>query len=258
MNLKFFTVARDKSDFNVDLNYYKKLNKIFIENKFKIVINSAAIVDINVCEYKKQEAAKINTKLVKYLSEKSKMYKFKLVQISTDHVYRGNRKKSNKEISKLFPVNNYAKTKIDAEKFLLKLKKFLIIRTNFTGRKKNSFIDWIISSIREKKNIYLFNDMFTSTLDVDTCSKFIIKLSMINSKGIFNLGSKDILSKEKFGVKVAKNLKKKIIYQSISCDIQKVKRGKYLGLDVRKIEKKLNCKMPTSNRSIINLMKEYK
>ena len=43
----------------------------------------------------------------------------------------------------------------------------------------------------------------------------------------------------------------------MSCDIQKVKRGKYLGLDVRKIEKKLNCRMPTANRSIINLLKEY-
>ena len=100
--------------------------------------------------------------------------------------------------------------------------------------------------------------MHTSTLDVDTCSKFIIKLSMINSKGIFNLGSRDVLSKENFGVKVAKYLKKKIIYQSTSCDIQKVKRGKYLGLDVKKIEKKLGCKMPTSNRSIVNLLKEYK
>ncbi len=258
INVKFFTVARNKSDFNIDLNYYKKLNRLFIENKFKIVINCAAIVDINFCEHRKKEAAKINTKLVKYLSEKSKLYKYKLVQISTDHVYGGNKKRFNKEISKLFPVNNYAKTKIDAEKFLLKLKKFLIIRTNFTGRKKGSFIDWIINNIRQKKNIYLFNDMYTSTLDVNTCSKFIIKLSMINSKGIFNLGSRDELSKEEFGIKVAKYLKKKIIYKSMSCDIQKVKRGKFLSLDVKKIERKLSCKMPTSNKSIVNLLKEYK
>ena len=46
-------------------------------------------------------------------------------------------------------------------------------------------------------------------------------------------------------------------YKSISSDIQLTPRGKNLGLNVKKIEKRIGHKMPTSNQSIINLVKEY-
>ena len=47
------------------------------------------------------------------------------------------------------------------------------------------------------------------------------------------------------------------VFKSAIGRVQKVPRGKNLGLDVSKIEKKLGYKMPTSNKSIINLLKEY-
>ena len=39
--------------------------------------------------------------------------------------------------------------------------------------------------------------------------------------------------------------------------MHKISRAKNLGLSVKKIEKKIGYKMPTSNQSIINLVKEY-
>ena len=187
----------------------------------------------------------------------SKKFDFKFVQISTDHVYKGKNAVFNSETSEIFPINKYAKSKILAEKHLKELKKFLIIRTNFTGKKKNSFIDWLIRNFKKKAEINLFNDMYTSTMDVQTCAETIIKLAMLKSKGIYNLGSRNMTTKESFAKKLSKILKIKIKYKSISSDIQQVPRGKNLGLDVKKIEKKIGYKMPTSNQSIINLVKEY-
>ena len=56
---------------------------------------------------------------------------------------------------------------------------------------------------------------------------------------------------------MSKKLKKEIKYKSIICDMHKISRAKNLGLSVKKIEKKIGYKMPTSNQSIINLVKEY-
>ncbi len=187
----------------------------------------------------------------------SKKFDFKFVQISTDQVYRGKDGLLNSEKSELFAINKYAKSKILAEKYLKKLKKFLIIRTNFTGKKKNSFIDWLMESFKKKVKINLFNDMYTSTIDVQTCADIIIKLAMLKSKGVYNLGSRNMITKENFAKNLSKILKLKIKYKSVSSDIQHVQRGKNLGLDVKKIEKKIGSKMPTSNQSIINLVKEY-
>ena len=255
--ISFLTVARKNSNFNINLKNFKKLNKFFLKNKFKIVINCAAIIDINYCEKNHKIISIINSELVKFLSQMSKKFDFKFVQISTDQVYRGKDGLLNSEKSELFAINKYAKSKILAEKYLKKLKKFLIIRTNFTGKKKNSFIDWLMESFKKKVKINLFNDMYTSTIDVQTCADIIIKLAMLKSKGIYNLGTRNMITKEDFAKNLSKILKLKIKYKSVSSDIQHVQRGKNLGLDVKKIEKKIGSKMPTSNQSIINLVKEY-
>ena len=255
---KFLTVARKNSNFNLDLKNFKRLKIFFLKNRFKIVINCVAKIDINFCEKKFNDSLIINSTFVKFLSEMSKKYDFKFVQISTDHVYRGKSLKLNSEKSKIFAINNYAKTKILAEKYLTNLKNFLIIRTNFTGKKKNTFIDWLVKSIKSGKTIYLFNDMYTSTLDVKTCGEIIIELALLKSKGIYNVGSRNMVSKEEFAVNVSKVLKKKLKYKSVSCDMQKISRGKNLGLSTKKIEKKIGYKMPTSIESIINLIKEYR
>ena len=114
------TIARKNSNFNLNLKNFKSLNKFFLENRFRVVINCAAIIDINYCESKFNEALIINCKLVKFLSEMSKKFDFKFVQISTDHVYKGKKLKLNHEQSEIFAINKYTKTKI-----LFNYKKFV-------------------------------------------------------------------------------------------------------------------------------------
>lgn len=256
-NYNYATFARNKSHFNIDLNNFKLVKKIFEKNKFEIVINCAAKVDINFCESNYFKAKKINSEFVKLLAQISKKKNFKLIQISTDHVYKGKKNQLNKEYNKLFPINNYAKTKILAENYIKKLRKYLIIRTNFTGKKKNSFFDWLIKNIKKQKKINLFDDMYTSTIDVGTCSEIILKLSLINSKGIYNLGTRDMLSKKDFALILGSFMKKKIFFSTCSINSLKVQRGKNLGLNVKKIEKKLKIRMISSKKSIQNCLREY-
>ena len=46
-------------------------------------------------------------------------YNFKLIQISTDHFYKS-KKILHKETDKIYAINNYSKTKKEAEKFVKK------------------------------------------------------------------------------------------------------------------------------------------
>ena len=87
--INYSTSARNNSDFNLDINNYRLLKNFFLKNKIKIVINCAAKVDINYCEKNYLDTKKINTEFVKFLAKLSKTFDFKLVQISTDHVYKG-------------------------------------------------------------------------------------------------------------------------------------------------------------------------
>ena len=75
------------------------------------MINCIAKVSIDYCEKKFDEAKLINFKLVEFLSKMSKKFKFKLVQISTDHVYKGRKFKLNNEKVKFFLSTNTLKVK---------------------------------------------------------------------------------------------------------------------------------------------------
>ena len=47
--INYLTVARSNSNFNLNLKNFKSLSKFFLKNRFKVVINCAAIIDINNC-----------------------------------------------------------------------------------------------------------------------------------------------------------------------------------------------------------------
>ena len=259
--MNFFTIARNNSDLNLNLKNPSPLKFFFKKKNIDLVINCAAIVNIQLCEKKYKDALRINYFLPKFLSKLSRETNFKLVHISTDQVYKGKNMIANKEISEIFPVNNYSKSKILGENEVKKLKKFLIIRTNFTGRrhkKGNSFSDWIFKNVNKKKKLTLFNDMFTSTLDVKTCAKLIVLISLKRFSGIYNLGTRDTFSKKKFAITFLNKLGKKFRYEETSCDKLNVKRPKNLILDIRKIENKLKVKLPAQIQIINNLVKEYK
>lgn len=254
-------VARNKSDYNLNLENFDKLINLFKNKKFSYVINTAAVTDLNLCEKEKNKCKKINYLLPLKLNNLSKKKKFKLVHISTDQVYVSKNKSKNKEIDETSFVNYYSQMKYLSEKKLKKNKNTLIIRTNFTGFKndrKKTFISWLDQSILKKKKINLFNDLVCSTIDSKTCARLIVKLVNLDKIGIFNLGTRDSLTKKEFAILYAKKLKKKIYYQEISAKKLKLKRPLNLKLDTTKIEKALGVKMITSLKSINNLVLQKK
>jgi len=261
--INYCTIARKNSDLNMDLNNFSKLKKFILKNDFNNIINCAGIINFDKCEKKYTNILKINYHLPKYLSELSIKYKFKLIHISTDQVYYKTKNKLSKESDKIYAINKYAKSKILSEKVVKKNRRNLIIRTNFTGKKKItkkdiSFIDWLNNHVIKKKSINLFYDMYTSTIDVKNCAKFIIKLIEKDLSGIYNLGARNPVSKQQFALAFFKKMRVKLNYNSISCDILPIKRFKYLGMSMNKIERDLGEKMPTFRQIINNLSLEYK
>ena len=255
----YMTLARNNSDYNIDLIKFGKLNFFFKKYKFLNVINCAGITDLNYCEKNFKKCKKINSDLLKHLTTLSTKYNFKLVHISTDHFFKNEKFKLNKENFTKVAINKYALSKLIAEKYVKKNKNNLIIRTNFTGFKFNNisstFVGWLLDGINKKKKLSLFEDMFTSTLDVNSCATVIKKLIECNASGVYNVGTKNAISKKNFAILFAKKIKKKISYEQVSSQKLDIKRGKYLGLNTNKTEKKLNIKMINSNTAILKLAK---
>ena len=222
-------------------------------SKPNVIINSSGITNIEICEKNKKLAKKINAEVLKNLFELKKKYnhKFWVIQISTDQMYdSASPKKNFSEKSKTKINNYYTKTKLEAER-TCKKNKSLILRTNFFGKStthKKSFSDWILQQMRGNKLFYLFKDVYFSPLRMISICKIVKKILLndFGKTGIYNLGSKNGLSKLKFSLIFSNYLKiKNNNYRAININkVLKIKRSRNMLMNVKKFENSFKIRLP--------------
>lgn len=248
-----------------NLEKINNLKKIILKSKPDLIINALGFTNIDLCE-KNKKSYSINVKIIKniFLIKKKFKLKFKFIHFSTDQIYDSKNKKLNSENSKIVINNKYSKQKLDSEKICLK-NNALILRTNFFGKTQSinsSFTDWIFKKFRQKKNFYLFKDIFFNPLRTTTISKIILEIILknkINIHGLYNLSSKGFISKSNFAIKFAKETKiYRKNYTNIDSDkILNIKRSKNMMMNNKKFIKNFKISLPTINDEIKNEAKNY-
>tara|TARA_B100000989_G_scaffold129297_1_gene96053 strand:+ start:231 stop:2297 length:2067 start_codon:yes stop_codon:yes gene_type:complete len=192
---------------DLDFSQESMLSRKIEDNDVNIIINCIGLTNVEDCESNIKMADYANIQIAKSLASVCSKKKIKLVHISTDHLFDGTKSYYTENDIKS-PLNNYAKTKSQAEDEILALNKdALIIRTNFFGwgpSYKNSFSDKILKFLESDKKIELFEDVFYSPISVEELKNQIFKLIKLNAKGIFNVASNERISKYNFGCQIAK------------------------------------------------------
>ena len=224
----------------------KKLISIIKKNKIKVVINCVGLTNVEKCQNDLDNANFLNSRVPQILAKVCESLKIKFVHISTDHLFDG-KKSFYDELEIPNPLNIYAKSKYIGEKNVINSnKESLIIRTNFFGEGPNykpSFSDTIISSLKDKKHISLFTDVFYTPIHIRELARTCEILIKEKQKGIFNVVSKERISKYDFGIMIAKklNFSEELILQCKISDRDDLKkRPKDMSLSNKKIHSILN------------------
>ena len=180
------------------------LNLDFVKSLIKssnpdIIINTAALPDVDFCDKDPEKAYKINVLTAINVAKSIDRKDTKLIHISTDQLFNG-KKSFYSEDDTTEPLNVYGKTKSMAEKACLENHmNTLIVRTNFFGRSLNNhkptFAEWIINSLNHKQEINMFNDLFFTPIEVSYLVKAIEKTFKSKYTGILNIVGKERISK---------------------------------------------------------------
>ena len=226
-----------------------------------IVVNAASITSVEACEKNFNKAKEVNTDAASNIAIVCEELKIKLVHISTDHIFSGKNQFSD-EYCEASPLNNYARTKYQAE---IEVKNSnpssLIIRTNFYGwgtSYRHSFSDLIINNLRNNLQVHLFADVFFTPMLIDELVSSINELIELNQCGIFNVVGSDRLSKFEFGLKVADcfglnpSLIKSINYK----EKLKVVRPRDMSLSNAKLLETLNRQVPNLSDQLDKLKRQ--
>lgn len=229
-----------------------------------IIVNLAAVTDVELCEEDPHLAYLGNTLVVENLCSwmRGNSARSHLIQISTDHNYDSTGLSSEEDIKIL---NHYGFSKYAGE-LAAQAIDATILRTNFFGKSKcdfrKSFSDWAYDALISEREIYAFEDVFFSPLHIDTLIELLKVIVMNPIPGTFNLGSKSGLSKAQFIFEFANIMKlrtNKVTLTRVGEMAMRTARPKDMRMDSSKIEFALpELTTPTLIDEIKRLNDEYK
>ena len=224
-----------------DLTKKNTLSKIFNQTKPELVVNCAAMANVDQCEKHPILAAKINSEVPGYLAKNCAERVIPFIHISTDAVFDGE-KGNYKETDVPNPLSIYAKTKLEGEKRVLDANpSALIARVNFfgfsvTGRR--SLAEFFLRNLISNKRVYGFIDILFSPMYVNDLIDTLFKMVKNKLTGIYHVVSSNHLSKYDFGMLISEkfNLDGSIITpESYLKGNLIAKRSPNLFLDVSKL-----------------------
>ena len=109
-----------KTKEELDITDYPKF-KIFLKNcRVQTIINCAAYTDVNLAEIEQKKSNQINNTAVGFLAKICSQLRIRLIHLSTDYVFDGNKKTPYRESDKTNPISHYGLTKLNGEKNILK------------------------------------------------------------------------------------------------------------------------------------------
>ena len=155
----------------LDLGKLDQVRSTLSETEFDLLINCAALTNVDYCESNRDEAFLINAEAPRLLAEICRQKSAALIHISTDYVFDGRQDSPYTEEDTPRPLSVYAESKLAGEEETLRVSQNnLVIRLSWVfGPDKPSFIDQIIQRARENETVTAVADKFSSptyTLDV--------------------------------------------------------------------------------------------
>ena len=240
----------------IDLFDKSQLIHLLKKTKPNYFLHNAALTNVEFCENNQDLCNKVNFELTKLIVDICKDLGIKLIFLSSDQLYSGN-KQSYKEDDMTSPINNYGKSKVMSEEYILKyLSDSIIIRTNFFGwgtSYRKSFSDRILDIYNVHNKV--LSDVFFNPVYTGTLIEIIFKLVSINFKGVINVSSDDPISKYNLANQLLSsfNIIKTIQPTKLDHLPDYLKRPKKMVLDNSKLKKILDIKSVDIKDSIKNL-----
>src|SRR5438132_8350356 len=175
----------------LDLGQVDRIRSALAGAKFELLINCAALTNVDYCESHREEAFVVNAETPRLLAKIANEKSAKLVHFSTDYVFDGKKPNPYVEEDKAVPLSVYGESKLEGEHRVLEVSsQHLVVRLSWVfGPDKPSFIDQIIQRARENHVVTAVADKFsapTYTIDVANWLRLTIDK---NANGILHLAN---------------------------------------------------------------------
>lgn len=215
----------------------------------QVIVNTAAMTNVDECEINRSNAWQINVSLVEHLARLARIADAHLIHFSTDYVFDGN-KGPYTEVDVPSPINYYGKTKLAGENACLSLcSEATVIRTNVLygpSLAHTDFIRWVLSNLESSSAIRVVTDQYSNPTYIDDLAEAVVRIILRKRMGLYHVGGADYLSRYEFAIRIAEffKLDSSVIVPVTTAQLaQPAKRPLRGGLVTLKAESDLRMKM---------------
>ena len=227
---------------SIDITNEQLLKGELVKHKPDVIINTAAMTNVDACENDKIGCDKLNIEVVQYLKQYSEENNIHLIHISTDFIFDGE-KGNYKETDTPNPLSYYGLSKLKSEEILINSTiNFTILRTILVYGKvfdmsRSNIVLWVKEMLEKGKEITIVNDQYRMPTYVEDLA-MACKISIdTKAHGIFNISSKKLLSIYKIAQQIAEvfELDKSLIKPISTSTLNQIaKRPAKTGFDLTK------------------------
>ena len=237
----------------------------------EVIINTAALTNVDYCESHKDEAEKVNVGGARNVAEAARQNDSRLIQISTDSVFDGTYGHYT-EFDSPNPLNHYAKTKLEAERVVSHLSNYAIARPSVVhgwhsqpiaagsnATKTMNFAMFVLDRLKNNEIVKAIRDQYNCPTLADNLAEALLRLAKSHEIGIFHTAGRSCLSRYEFAVKITQ------IFGYPTCLVQPVfssefkqlaERPKNCCLRVEKAERTLGMRFLTAEEGIREMKKQ--
>ncbi|MFC0414198.1 dTDP-4-dehydrorhamnose reductase [Cytobacillus solani] len=219
----------------LDVSNYEQVEKTINEIKPDIVIHSAAYTKVDLAEDNQDTAYLVNAIGTRNIAIACEDIQAKLVYISTDYVFDGNKQGRYNEFDPPTPINVYGSSKLAGEHMVKDFhSQYFIVRTSWLyGENGNNFVKTMLNLAENGRQINVVNDQSGSpTWTVDVAIK-VSELIKTKLYGIYHVTNSSECTWFEFASKIFELAQKRVELVPISSEefVQKANRPKNSVLD---------------------------
>lgn len=192
----------------IDISRVESIQTAFRQATPDVVLLTAAMTDIDLCEREPQLADLVNYHGVVHVANECLRNSIRLIFTSSDAVFDGTRNAYSEDDAPS-PVNHYGRTKARAEAAIREiLPSAAIVRSSLVlgpalAPDTNSYLDKLDAMWKAGRSVPTPAFEFRNPIDVVTLAKVLLNLAARDAAGVFHVGSSDKLSRYELARRLA-------------------------------------------------------
>ncbi|MCB0395838.1 MAG: NAD(P)-dependent oxidoreductase [Flavobacteriales bacterium] len=192
----------------MDITDPNEVTRVFDMVKPDVVINTAAMTNVDACEKDQELCWKINVDAVGNMLEACKPHKAHFIHLSTDFVFDG-KNGPYKEEDAVGPLSHYARSKVASEALVMKsslpwaIARTIIIYGVAEGMSRSNIVLWVKQALSSGETLRIVNDQYRMPTLAEDLADACIRIAKRKATGIFHVSGDEMMNMVELAQQVA-------------------------------------------------------